>query len=204
MAGRRSARNATRGGDEIPARRRIGARVAPAVVAALALAAVVLYPALEATRAAPLILAAAAAAVTLLVIGLAGMTSAVLPALVLAGAEYITWLVLDSRAIDAAAPLVAAGLALAAELAYRSLDARGPAPPAAGENGRRAVDALGVAVVGGVAGIVVLAVGDQTAGGGSVLEVVGVVAAVGAVALVAVLARSGLAVDSPRGPGSSR
>lgn len=135
-------------------------------------------------------------AVALLVIGLAGVTSAVLPALVLAGAEYTAWLVLDGRGIDAAAPLVAAGLALAAELSYRSLEARGPVPPAAGENGRRAFDALGVAAVGGVAGIVVLAVGDQTAGGGSLLEVVGVMAAVGAVALVALLARSGLDTGS--------
>ncbi len=89
-------------------------------------------------------------------------------------------------------------------LSYRSLEARGPVAPAAGENGRRALDAIGVSAVGAVAGILVLAVGDETAGGGSVVELVGVTAAVGAVALVAWLARSTLAVDSPRGPGSPR
>ena len=67
-------------------------------------------------------------AVVLLAVGLLRSPSAIGAAIALAALEYTAWLAVDSRPLDGASPLVAAGLVLSAELAYWSLAAAGPTP----------------------------------------------------------------------------
>jgi hypothetical protein len=122
------------------------------------------------------------AAVVVLGAALVRFSRLVAPALALAGVEYVVWLELDGPRLDAASPLAAAGLVLSAELAFRSLDARGPVPPAEGENARRAGIALAVAALGALAGLVILVAADAAPPGGAALAILA--AAAGAVALL--------------------
>jgi len=189
------------GGEVIPANRRVGSRLIPAAVSLAALVGVVAYPLAEAHRARVWIGVLAAAAILLLAVGLAGEASAVALGVAAAGTGYVAWLALDGRPPDGAAPLVAAGLVLSAELAYRSLDAVGPVPPAEGENGRRAVTALAVAVSGGIVGLVLLGVADLAPASGTLLGALAVAATVGAFVVVAFRAAP---LDSGRDRDSGR
>jgi hypothetical protein len=101
------------------------------------------------------------------------------------GASYGLHLALDERSVDAAAPLVAAALFIAAELAYWSLE-RG-APSRRGAAARRAGGvALGAVLTALVGSLVLVAASGVS--GGVALEALGVLAALltlGAIALLA-------------------
>jgi hypothetical protein len=104
------------------------------------------------------------------------------------GAEYAVFLRLRPDAVDARAPLVAAGLLVAAELAFGALAAEG------GRYERSLVVAEGLTLVGAAFATVLaggfLLVVAGTVSSGVALEAVGAFAAVCAVGLVARIARA--------------
>ena len=161
-----------------------------------ALAGVVAYPAFEATTVPQAAWALAVLAPLCLVAGLVLRAEAVAVALFLAGADYLAFLAFDHPSLDAWAPLVAVGVALAAELAFWSVALAGPVPPAPGEQGRRAFDAAAVALGAGAATLVALAAAQVGSGGGFALEALAAAASVGALAVLAALATPRRAVDS--------
>lgn len=110
-------------------------------------------------------------------------------ALVMLGAEYAAIVGFEADALDTRAPLVAAALLALAELAYWSLELRGPVLDEAGTYLRR-IALLATLVVGAVAfGAAVLAIVEVAAAGGVVVDVLGAAAALGAVALLALASR---------------
>jgi hypothetical protein len=150
------------------------------------------YPAWSAERGAGGLGATGAAGVLLLVLAvLAGWPGSIAWALVLLGAEYAASLALANGdgAVDAGAPLYAAGLLVVAELAFWSLELRGTAREDAESLRRRlaALSSLAVAAL-GLAAVVAL-VTELPGGGGVLWDAVGVAAAVAALAIVARLAR---------------
>jgi hypothetical protein len=147
------------------------------------------YAAVEADRAAVLVLALGILSVTLLLLGLArGRSSAVLPALAGLG---VAW-TLAAWTRGAGAPggtmLAAAGLLVAAELAYWSLEQIAVTDEPELVARRAAGLAVRAAVALALAAFLLAAL-ELRAGGGLVLEAVGVAAAVGLLALVFALAR---------------
>lgn len=111
--------------------------------------------------------------------------------LALLGAAYVVAVLERPPGLDPLAPAFGAGLLLAAELAYWSLDARAPARRDPGLQRRRAVRVAGVvgaAFVLDVCVAVGAAVGGL-AGGGLLLSLLGMAAAVGTLAVAAALAR---------------
>jgi hypothetical protein len=159
--------------------------------AVLAVSGVAIYGALEADRFGLLVLALGAGSVVLLVYGLALASP---PAIVAALAGVAGSWSVSAWTRGSGAPggtvLAAAGIFVAAELAYWSLE-QVSVPDEAELVARRAA---GLAVRGAVALTLVsfaLAALDLHAGGGLLLEAVGVVAALGLLALVLVLARAG-------------
>ena len=164
--------------------------------AVLALAGVVAYPALAAGRVPEIAWVVAGLAPVLLVLGLLVRVEGVGLALFLAGASYVAFLELDGRGLDSGAPLVAVGLAVAAELAFWSLALAGSAPPAPGEGARRALDTAAVALGAAAATLVALGLGEVGTGGGLAFELLATAAAVGSLAALAALANPPRAVDS--------
>ncbi len=155
------------------------------------LAAAVIYPAVATDRLEVPVAATAGAAVFFFVVGLVFRWPGVaMFGIAVAGAEYAVYLGFRGGAIDGWAPLVAAGLFLAAELGFRAIEPSG----AAAERDvvvRSALwlggGVLGTAVVGA---LLLVAAGGATAG--LWLAAVGVAAAVVAVAvIVGVAAGSG-------------
>jgi hypothetical protein len=122
---------------------------------------------------------------------LAGRPGWIAWSLVLLGAEYAASLAVAEGGgeMDAWAPLYAAGLLVAAELAFWSLELRGTAREDAASLRRRlaALSALALAAL-GLAALVAL-VTELPGGGGVLWDAVGVAAAVAALAIVARLAR---------------
>ncbi len=118
-----------------------------------------------------------------------GWPSLVPVAVALAGGVYALELAIDDAPLDVAAPVVAAGLLLAAELAYWSLDERERAAGDPGQGLRRAafVALLGVASL-LVAGVL-LALVDDVRARGLALDLVGAVAAAAVLVTVLVTAR---------------
>lgn len=108
-------------------------------------------------------------------------------ALVVGG--YTAELAIDDARLDAAAPAVAVGAFLAAELAYWSLDERGRFAGDPGEAFRRAA----LLAFGGVAIFVVasglLAMADEVRAQGTALDLLGAVAAICVLVAVVVAAR---------------
>jgi hypothetical protein len=107
---------------------------------------------------------------------------------VLLGGAYATRLYADDVALDARAPLLAAGLLLAAELGYWSIDAR---PHVRGERGadlRHLVVVVLLALAGLAAGAILLAVADLTRARGLAVDLAGAAAAAGVLLLVALVA----------------
>ena len=108
----------------------------------------------------------------------------------LLGAQQATRLALGPEAVDEATPLIATGLLLVAELAWWSVEPRVPAWGQPGVLARR----LGTLLLTCVAALAVSAVVVVAAGapvnGGTLLELLGVLAAAGALALVAAVART--------------
>ena len=106
-----------------------------------------------------------------------------------AGGIYAVELALDDAPIDLAAPAIAVGLFLTAELAYWSLDESERIPGDQGDGLRRAavVGLLGVAAFVVSSALLVLANGIRARG--LALDIVGAAAAVAALAAIALLAR---------------
>jgi hypothetical protein len=130
------------------------------------------------------------AGVVVLVAALAGRWSGLLPwALVLSGAEYAVFLILQRGTVDAYAPFYAADLLLCAELAFWSME-RQVAGDRSGLRRRRASLVVAACLAAGGLGSVILTASELSVHGGLLLEVLGVAAAVGALALVARLARA--------------
>jgi len=120
------------------------------------------------------------------------------PALVVLLAEYTVVLVRRGDRIDAAAPLVGAGLLLYAELASWAREAR---PRVADERPvlvARAVVVAASALAALGLGVLVLLAAALPAGGGLARLAIGVAAATGTLALVAVVARP-TSTRAPRG-----
>jgi hypothetical protein len=129
-------------------------------------------------------------ALAVLAAGLLLNLPAAIPAtIVLFGAEYATILGFESDALDPRAPLVAGLLLAVAELAYWSLELRGPVVDEAGTYLRR-VALLATLVVGVVGlGVMLLTLVEIVAAGGVAVDILGAVAALGALALLALAAR---------------
>jgi hypothetical protein len=124
----------------------------------------------------------------LLALGLVGRAStAVAGALVLLGAAYALSAWTHGRAVGGAAAIVAAGVLIAAELAYWSLEHGGVVTE--GEVvWRRLAAVFGVAAAALVLASGLLVAVELRPGGGAALEAVGVAAAVGVLAVVVLLA----------------
>jgi hypothetical protein len=102
------------------------------------------------------------------------------------GAGYAAELVVDDAALDLAAPVVAVGLFLAAELAYWSLDERIRTAGDPGQSLRRTALVALIATAIFVVSTALLVLADEIRARGLALDLIGAVAAVGV--LVAVLA----------------
>jgi hypothetical protein len=105
------------------------------------------------------------------------------------GAEYVAILGFEADAIDTRAPLVAGALLAVAELAYWSLELRGPVVDEAGTYLRRLalIATLVVSVVG--IGAIMLTLVEVVAAGGIAVDILGAAAAFGALGLLALAAR---------------
>jgi hypothetical protein len=118
-----------------------------------------------------------------------GWTSGIAWTLVLLAAEYAAALAARNDVdVDAGAPLVGAGLLVLAELAYWSIELRGP-----GYEERRVIarrlGALGVlAFLSALLGAFVVVLTAAPLGGGLAWDAVGIAAAAGTLAIVAWLA----------------
>lgn len=111
-------------------------------------------------------------------------------AVALLGAEYVALLGLEGEALDARAPLVAAGLLAVAELGYWSLELRGGIDDEPGTYLRRVALLAGLLLGVAVLGVVLLALVAAVETEGPAVDVVGAIAAVGALTLLALAARS--------------
>jgi hypothetical protein len=132
----------------------------------------------------------AAASLLALVAGLVLGWSPLVPlSLVLLGATYATQLVADDAALDAKSPLFGAGLFLAAELAYWSLDERDHVQGDPGDAPRRVavVALLGLGAL--VACGALLAIADGVNAHGLASDLVGTAAAAAALLLIVLVAR---------------
>jgi hypothetical protein len=118
-----------------------------------------------------------------------GWSPLVAAALLLLGGAYAVRLGLDDPALDATAPLVAAGLFLTAELAYWSLEERARVQSDPGDALRRlgflALLTLGSLATSGA----VLALADAVRTGGFTVDLLGAAAAAAALLLVVLSAR---------------
>ena len=125
----------------------------------------------------------------LLLAALAGGWPALVPwSLGLLLAEYAVLLVADADELDPFAPLYAAGLLLAAELAFWAIDGAS----VRGEPGtleRRLVTLAVTAVGAAVLAALLIAAASVRTGGGAALELLGLIAAAAAAGVVAWLAR---------------
>lgn len=129
-------------------------------------------------------------ALAVLTLGLVLSLPATVPAAVaLLGAQYVAILAIEIDALDIGSALVAGALLAVAELAYWSLELRGPVVDEAGTYLRRVavLAALLLGVVG--AGVVVLALADAVVAGGIAVDILGAAAALGTLALLALTAR---------------
>ena len=133
---------------------------------------------------------ASVVALTVLAAGLVLRLPLTVPvAIAILGAEYVAILGFETDALDTRAPLVAAALLAVAELAYWSLELRGPVVDEAGTYLRRiALLATLVASVVGI-GAIMLALVEVVDAGGVAVDILGAVAAFGALGLVALAAR---------------
>ena len=123
---------------------------------------------------------------------MAGWASGIAWTLALIAAAYAASLALraEGSAVDAAAPLYAAGLLLVAELAYWSLELRAVGREDAVALARRVVALAAVVVASLALGAFVVVVTVVPLGGGLAWDVVGVAAAAATLAILARLARS--------------
>jgi hypothetical protein len=118
-----------------------------------------------------------------------GWSSLVPASLLLLGAAYATHLAADDTALEAKAPLVAAGLLVTAELAYWSLEERDGLRADPGESLRHLGLVALLALGGLVAGSTLLAVSDLARAEGLALDLLGAAAAAGVLLVVVLHAR---------------
>lgn len=109
-------------------------------------------------------------------------------ALALAGGAYAAQLAADDAPLDAAAPLVAAGLLVAAELAYWSLEEREHVSGDPGQGLRHLAYVAALGVVALVVGALLLALVDEVHVRGLALDVAGAFAAAAALTVILVAA----------------
>jgi hypothetical protein len=109
--------------------------------------------------------------------------------LLLLGGAYATYLGVDDVAVDPAAPALAAGLVVTAELAYLSLEEAQGIRPAAGEVWRRAAFVAGLGLGALILSGGVLALADAASTRGLAIDLLGAMAAAAALILVVALAR---------------
>jgi hypothetical protein len=116
--------------------------------------------------------------------------SSLVPASVgLMGAAYAVHLALDDPALDTRAPLLAAGLLIAAELAYWSLEELQNVRTEAREQLRRLAVVVLLALSGLLVGAVLLAVADVARTRGLAVDLLGAAAAASALLLLVLVAR---------------
>jgi hypothetical protein len=129
-------------------------------------------------------------ALTVLAAGLALRLPLTVPvAIALLGAEYVAILGFEAEALDTRAPLVAGALLAVAELAYWSLELRGPVVDEAGTYLRR-IALLATLVVSFVGvGAIMLTLVEVIETGGIAVDILGAIAAFGALGLLALAAR---------------
>ena len=189
--GRSCARHRARGGEDIQALRESGTRLATGVGSIACLVAVAVLPFTRGDdqfQGADLRIAAVAVVVLVAAV-VHGWAWLIPPSITLVGGAYAAELAIDDATLDLAAPLVAVGLVLAAELAYWSLDERVRTTGDPGEGLRRAaLVALGAAAT-LVLGAALLALVDEIRARGLALDLIGVLAAVAVVVTVVVAAR---------------
>ena len=106
------------------------------------------------------------------------------PAVAVVGGSYAVELAIDDAPLDVTVPVVGAGLLLAAELAYWSLDERIPVPGHPGQGLRRAA----LVALGATSALLVmsalLVLVDEVRGRGLALDLIGVVASVSVLAII--------------------
>jgi hypothetical protein len=190
--GRRRARRGARGGEDIQAPRASGTRVATglsAVASLLAVAAVPLARGDETFQAVD-VRVAAFAFLALVAAVVRGWSALVPVSVTIVGGMYAAGLAIDDAALDLAAPAVAVGLYLAAELGYWSLDERTRSVGDPGLGLRRAalVAAEGLAIF--VVATALLVVVDEVRARSLALDLAGALAAVGVLAAVLATGRS--------------
>lgn len=137
-----------------------------------------------------LVLVIGAAAIGVFAVGLVLRWSGALAVgVALLGAQQATRLALGTDALDEATPLTAGALLLAAELAWWSIEPRVPAWAEPGVAVRRVGTVMSTCVAATIVSAVVVVAAGAPVGGGTLLELAGVVAAVTALAVVAWVAR---------------
>jgi hypothetical protein len=125
-------------------------------------------------------------AVALLALGLVLRRPIAIPAAVdLLAAPYVAMLGFEIDGLDTRAPMIAALLFSAAELAYWSLELRGTLANEPGTYLRRLALLAGLSMGTIAGGTVVLVLAEQVVADGPAFEIVGAAAAVGAIALLA-------------------
>jgi hypothetical protein len=148
------------------------------------------YPALEDIRLHWVAVGLGALALTLLAGGLvARWAQPVGWGLAILGAEYAVHFAAKGRALDELTPIYAAGLMLAAELAYWSVERRVAAWSESKVLVRRLVFLAGSCGGAATVAALVIVIASASSGGGVALKAVGVAAAIGALGLVGVLVR---------------
>ena len=118
-----------------------------------------------------------------------GWSSLVPASVVLLGSAYAVHLALDDPTLDTRAPLLAAGLLLASELAYWSLEERQHVRTEAREQLRHLAVVAVLALGGLFVGAVLLAVADVARTRGLAIDLVGAAAAASALLLLVLVAR---------------
>jgi len=118
-----------------------------------------------------------------------GRVSAVAPALAVQGLAYTIMVLVHGRAIDQGAPLVAAGLLLAGELAAWSICERDAIDEERRVWASRGIGVTGLTLGGLAVATLVVALAAAPAGGGLAWTTLGATATVAAIALATVFAR---------------
>lgn len=118
-----------------------------------------------------------------------GWSSLVAVSLVLLGSAYAVHFALDDPTLDTRAPVVAAGLLLAAELAYWSLEELQRVRTEARDQLRHLAVVAALGLGGLFVGAVLLAVADVVRTRGLAVDLFGAGAAAGALLLLALVAR---------------
>ena len=171
-----------------PPRAPRGTRVATGLLALAVAAGVAAWPALAGGE--PRLLLVGAVPVALLAAALAARgPAAVTAALALLGGEFALYLVTLADDVDLAAPAIAAGLVVCAELAFWSLESRPGITEEPGGVLRRIGGLATLAALAVAVGTALLGVAEVGAGRPAALELIGLAAAVGALGVVAFLAQ---------------